>query len=166
MLLQCAPSVTAWSLPSGRPLAGPGGAAPPPPCRFAKQGRRRTFSRAIVAAGLAVALLAAPLAGAAWAEDRSPAQRQTLIDLAYVLGQSHALRQVCAGPADQFWRERMQGLITAEAPDPFFDARLKEAFNTGYASAQAGFPTCSADSRREATKVAAQGRALAAAVAR
>jgi uncharacterized protein (TIGR02301 family) len=100
-------------------------------------------------------------AGAAHAQERSPAQRQALADLAYVLGESHALRQVCAGPGDQFWRGRMQRMIAAEAPDPLFDARLKQAFNTGYAAAQATYPSCDETSRREAERVAQRGRVLA-----
>ncbi len=110
----------------------------------------------------ALALCAHP----ALAQDRTPAQRQALSDLAYVLGESHALRQLCAGADDQFWRDRMQRLLSQEAPDPAFDRQLKDAFNTGFATAQAAFPTCGAESRREAERVAAHGRALAQAAAR
>ncbi|MDR3511725.1 MAG: TIGR02301 family protein [Caulobacteraceae bacterium] len=107
---------------------------------------------------------AAVLAGAvgAAAQERSPADRQTLMDLAYVLGRSHALRQACAGPADQFWRTRMQRLIDTETPDAAFDGRLETAFNTGFAAAQAAFPRCNAAVRREQVRAAERGRALAA----
>lgn len=115
---------------------------------------------------MVLALIGVALATAAQAQDRSPAQRQNLTDLAYVLGESHALRQVCEGPSDQFWRGRMERMLAAEAPDPAFDARLKEAFNTGYAAAQAAFPECDAANRREAARVAARGRVLAGAVGR
>jgi uncharacterized protein (TIGR02301 family) len=119
--------------------------------------------RALIAAVCAALALTAP---ALAQEPRSPEQRQALVDLAYVLGQSHALRQVCAGPGDQFWRGRMERLIAAEAPDPAFDRRLKESFNTGFAAAQSAFPECGPDSRREAAHVAARGRALTGMVAR
>lgn len=119
------------------------------------------------AASLAAAVVLGLIGPApALAQDRSPPQRQAVADLAYVLGESHALRQLCAGTGDQFWRERMQRLLAAEAPDPGFDRRLKEAFNTGFASAQSAFPSCGAESRREAERVAARGRALAQTVAR
>jgi uncharacterized protein (TIGR02301 family) len=98
----------------------------------------------------------------AFAADRSPTDRQTLIDLAYVLGQSHALRQACAGGRDQYWRDRMSRLVATEQPDPDFDRRLKESFNTGFAATQAGFPRCAARTRREEAEAAARGRALAA----
>jgi uncharacterized protein (TIGR02301 family) len=110
-----------------------------------------------------LALLAALalLAGSAAAQDRAPSQRQILVDLAYVIGQSHALRQACAGPADQYWRGRMTRLLQTESPDAAFDRRLKEAFNTGFVAGQSAFPTCSADSKREEVRAAARGRTLA-----
>jgi uncharacterized protein (TIGR02301 family) len=93
---------------------------------------------------------------------RTPAERQTLTDLAYVLGQSHALRQACAGTADQFWRARMRALIAAETPDPAFEGQLKGAFNTGYSGGQAANPRCTPAVRRREAATAARGRALAA----
>jgi uncharacterized protein (TIGR02301 family) len=116
----------------------------------------RLFS-AILA--LMVVLDAAPAAGAA---PRTPAERETLTDLAYVLGQSHALRQACVGTSDQQWRERMRALVATEAPDPAFDAQLKGAFNTGFAAAQAAAPRCTPAVRRGEAAAAARGRDLAA----
>ncbi len=107
------------------------------------------------------------LAPAAWAAPvRSPEERQSLLDLAFVLGRSHALRQACAGPNDQYWRSRMTGLLAAETPDPAFGERLKQSFNTGFAGTQAAFPRCTARVGREETAAAARGRALAASLTR
>ena len=64
---------------------------------------------------IAAAILAALLAAAA--PPRTPDQRQVLVDLAYVLGESHALRAACRGAEDQVWRERMSRLLEVEAPD-------------------------------------------------
>lgn len=82
-------------------------------------------------------------------------------DLAFVLGQSHALRQACEGEADQYWRSRMLQLMQVEAPDQGLKARLSRAFNSGFQSAQASFPSCDAGARAEAARSAARGRALA-----
>ena len=101
-----------------------------------------------------------------FAQDRTPAQRQALTDLAYVLGQSHALRQVCLGAQDQFWRGRMLKMVDAEAPDPAFDTRLHNAFNAGFSSAQAQYPACGPDSRRAEVVAAGRGQALAASLAK
>jgi uncharacterized protein (TIGR02301 family) len=79
-----------------------------------------------------------------------------------VLGESHALRQLCAGFSDQYWRERMQNMVRAETPDADLDRRMKAAFNTGFIAGQSGFPACGRASRREEGRLAERGRALAA----
>jgi uncharacterized protein (TIGR02301 family) len=115
-------------------------------------------------AGAALALLLA--AGPALAQDRAPVQRQTLTELAYVLGESHALRQACMGEGDQYWRSRMSQLLQVETPDEAFDRSLRESFNTGYAAAQAQFPMCDDRSQAEAARLAHRGEALAEAAGR
>ena len=114
-----------------------------------------------LALGSALILPAAPAA----AQDRSPALRQSLVDLAYVLGEAHALRQACQGADDQYWRTRMIKLVDAEQPDAALDRRLKESFNTGFASRQSEFPACSPASHKAAVAVAVHGQQLAAALA-
>ena len=111
-------------------------------------------------------LLALTLATPAMAQDRTPAQRQTLTELAYALGQSHALRQACLGAADQYWRTRMGQLLQTESPDESFERSLRESFNTGYAAAQAQFSACDARSQSEAAQVARRGASLAEAAGR
>ena len=115
---------------------------------------------------ISLMFVVAAFASPAVAQDRPPAQRQTLTDLAYVLGESHALRQACLGPLDQFWRGRMLRMVDAEAPDPAFNTRLHNAFNAGFSSAQAQYPTCGADSRKAEAAAAARGQALAASLAK
>lgn len=118
--------------------------------------------RVPLALSLVLALAAAP----ALAQDRSPALRQALVDLAYVLGESHALRQACEGASDQFWRTRMVRMTEVEAPDETLDRRLKESFNTGFASRQSEFPACSAASRKAEVSASIHGRDIAARLAR
>ena len=110
----------------------------------------------------ALALLAAlSLGGLAFAAPpaRTPEQRQTLVDLAFVLGQAHALHRVCAGKDDDTWRGRMQQVIAAEAPDAAFKARLSASFNTGFLSPDAQAKDCPAAEIAE-RRVAAHGAAL------
>jgi uncharacterized protein (TIGR02301 family) len=113
-------------------------------------------------AALGLALVLGADAASARAADRTPADHQTLTDLAYVLGQSHALRQACEGQADQFWRQRMYRMLQTEQPDQGFDRSLKESFNAGYAAAQTAYPTCTPQSRHAEAKAAEHGRALVA----
>jgi uncharacterized protein (TIGR02301 family) len=117
------------------------------------QGRSSLFKPALLALAMA--------AGPALAQDRPPAERQTLGELAYALGESHALRQVCRGPGDQYWRDRMLRLTQIEAGDPAFDAAIRERFNTGYAAGQADAQNCGPYSRRAEAAAAARGQALA-----
>lgn len=95
------------------------------------------------------------------AQERTPPERQTLVDLAYAIGESHGLRQTCQGAGDQFWRDRMVQLTETEAPEAEFAERLKQAFNSGFASRQAQFPTCSHESRKAELAVARKGEGLA-----
>lgn len=110
---------------------------------------------------LAPMLAGVLIAGPALAQDRGAAERQTLTDLAYALGESHALRQMCAGPNDQYWRDRMLRLTQVEAADQAFDAALRERFNTGFTAGQNAAPLCGALSRRAEAAAASRGQTLA-----
>ena len=102
-------------------------------------------------------LLAAP----ALAQERTPPERQSLVDLAYAIGESHALRQVCNGDGDQHWRDRMAELINTEAADADLEARLKQSLNSGDAARQSQFPSCGPDSRNAEMAVARKGEGIA-----
>lgn len=109
----------------------------------------------------AAALILACLTTSALAQDREPVERQRLLDLAYALGESHALRQTCEGEADQFWRARMVRLTEVEQADQGFDAQMRERFNTGFAARQGEFPLCDVASRKAEQQAARKGQALA-----
>lgn len=109
-----------------------------------------------------LAILLAACATPALAQERTPAERQVLVDLAYVLGESHALRQTCEGAGDMLWRSRMEEMLRVEAADQGFVTRLTLSFNSGYAAGQAGFPSCDAALKTEARRVAARGKQLSA----
>ncbi|HWW25923.1 MAG TPA: TIGR02301 family protein [Caulobacter sp.] len=113
---------------------------------------------------LVLAVLLGP--GPALAQDRSPAERQALLDLAFTLGESHALRQVCEGAGDQYWRARMMRLVEVEKADQAFDAQLRDRFNTGFAAGQGQFTQCGEASLRAEQQAAVKGRTLAARLAR
>jgi uncharacterized protein (TIGR02301 family) len=113
-----------------------------------------------------IALAIVAMGFPAAAQDRSPAGRQDLSDLAYVLGEAHALRQACQGATDQFWRQRMVRLVQTEQPDPGLERRLRENFNTGFAIRQGQFPACTPASRRTESAAMARGRALSERLAR
>lgn len=107
------------------------------------------------------ALLAAPLLSPAWAQERDAGERQRLLDIAYALGESHALRQACQGEGDQYWRARMVRMTEVEQADQAFDAQMRERFNTGFASRRSEYPTCDDASRKAEQQAARRGQALA-----
>lgn len=108
------------------------------------------------------ALVASPLlASAAWAQERDAGERQRLLDLAYVLGESHSLRQVCEGEGDQYWRARMVRLTEVEQADQAFDVQMRERFNTGFAAGRSEYPVCDGASRKAEQQAARKGQALA-----
>jgi uncharacterized protein (TIGR02301 family) len=111
-------------------------------------------------AALVLALTAAGALAVAPSAPRTPDQRQALADLAYVLGEAHALRRLCLGPADAVWYDRMQRLLMIEAPEPSFRAKLASGFNAGFLAAQAEHSACSDASRAAERAAAERGRAL------
>ena len=113
---------------------------------------------------LTALFLALAVVAPAAAQDRTPAARRTLVDLAYVLGQAHGIALVCGGQT-QTWRARMARIRELEAPDAAFDRQLVEGFNGGFIDAQARFPACTRAARAEWTAVAARGRDLSRVIA-
>ena len=114
---------------------------------------------------IALALLTATAAHAQAQPRRPGADRQTVVQLAYALGEAHALRRLCAGAGDATWYARMQRLEAAEGGDETGRRQLVDAFNAGFAGREAEFPACSRRSRTAEQAVAARGRILAARLA-
>lgn len=110
--------------------------------------------RLIIALALAAATPTA-------AQERSPELRQVVIDLARVLGESHALRQVCFGTGDQHWRTRMTSLVDNEQADDLFAKRLQASFAAGVAAGRAAHPDCTSVTREAQAQAAERGRELA-----
>ena len=92
---------------------------------------------------------------------RPGAERQVVVQLAYTLGEAHALHRLCAGPADSTWYARMQRLEAQEALDDAARRQLVDSFNAGFAARQGQFPQCSRRSRTTERQVAQHGAALA-----
>ena len=107
---------------------------------------------------LALALLTAI---PAFAQDRTPSQRQVLLELANVIGQSHSIRQVCNGPDDGFWYERMSNLLKTEDADFEFSERLRAAFNAGFLDSRQRYFACNRITRDAEARLGERGQDLA-----
>lgn len=62
--------------------------------------------------------------------------------LAEILGALHYLRAVCGADEGQKWRNQMQELIDAEAPDGERRRKIVASFNRGYRGFQQTYRTC------------------------
>jgi uncharacterized protein (TIGR02301 family) len=118
----------------------------------------------MIARRLATLLCIAAVAGPACAQDafrRPGVERSVVVELAYTLGEAHALQRLCAGPADATWYARMQRLIAQEAYDASSRRQLVDSFNAGFAASSGEYTACSRRSRGAEAAVAERGRALA-----
>jgi uncharacterized protein (TIGR02301 family) len=106
-------------------------------------------------------ILVIALAGVAVAQDRPADQRQRLLELAYALGESHALRQACEGEGDQYWRARMMRLVQVEHPGAALETQLRERFNAGFVALRGQYPACVEASHKAEAQAARRGQALA-----
>ncbi len=126
-----------------------------------RDGTAMARASGLLALGLVIVLTLAPNRGRGQSMHRSPQARDALVQLAYDLGDAHALHRLCAGPADATWYGRMQQLQAQEAADEGFRRRLVESFNAGFAAGSSEFPACTPQSRAAERAVAARGAALA-----
>jgi uncharacterized protein (TIGR02301 family) len=62
--------------------------------------------------------------------------------LAEILGALHYLRAVCGAKEGQKWRDEMQALLDAEAPDGDRRRKIVAGFNRGYRGFQQTYRTC------------------------
>ncbi|MEM8615789.1 MAG: TIGR02301 family protein [Pseudomonadota bacterium] len=68
---------------------------------------------------------------------------QDVVSLSEVLGKAHAVRLVCNGVTDQYWRTYMQNLLDLEAPyQGGLRTSMVNAFNGGYSATENRFPSC------------------------
>ncbi len=82
------------------------------------------------------------LAAPARAETAPAAFDGDLQRLAEIMGALHYLRAVCGANEGQKWRNEMQALIEAEAPDGDRKRKIVASFNRGYRGFQQTYRTC------------------------
>lgn len=118
---------------------------------------------------IAVALL---VSGPASAQDpvetRIPktAPLHMISELAETLGRAHAVRTLCNGDQDGYWRNYMLTMMSYEASGGPRRAALTDAFNRGYRAQNRETPSCTDSSSAAEARIAARGKELADAIAR
>ena len=94
--------------------------------------------RALLFAFLALIAAGAP----ARAEVAAAPFDGSLQRLSEILGALHYLRDICGANEGQKWRNEMQALVDAEAPQGARRARLIASFNRGFRGYQQSYRTC------------------------
>ena len=80
--------------------------------------------------------------GAPRAQDAAAPFDAELQRLAEILGALHYLRAVCGANEGQKWRNEMQALLEAEAPNGDRRRKIVASFNRGYQGFQQTYRTC------------------------
>lgn len=122
----------------------------------------RTFTK-LLALGTVVLCLTAP---AAAQEQATPAETPTPYDadlqrLAEILGALQYLRTVCKANEGQKWRDQMQALLDAEAPDGERRRKIVANFNRGYRGFQQTYRTCTPAADLAIRRYLAEGARIA-----
>lgn len=101
---------------------------------------RRTMVKRLIA-GVAILLLMAG-APARSIEGGAAPFDSDLQRLAEILGALHYLRALCGANEGQKWRNEMQALIDAEAPNGERKQKIVASFNRGYRGFQQTYRSC------------------------
>jgi uncharacterized protein (TIGR02301 family) len=86
--------------------------------------------------------LALPVQAQAPAQTQPAPYDSDLQRLAEIMGSLHYLRAVCGAKEGQKWRNEMQALIDAEAPEGERRRKIVASFNRGYTGFQQTYRTC------------------------
>ncbi|WP_213271129.1 TIGR02301 family protein [Hyphomonas sp.] len=93
---------------------------------------------------------------------RGPDYFRDAADLAGILGGAHAVRVLCNGNDDQYWRRYMADLLAYEAPEAgSVRSSLVAAFNAGYSETSDAFRVCDGRAVEAEARFARTGEELA-----
>ncbi|MEM9669756.1 MAG: TIGR02301 family protein [Pseudomonadota bacterium] len=121
--------------------------------------------RGLVSAALALCLIGPVHAQSSRAGQDLPTRDQNymrdLVALSEIMGSAHALRVVCNGVDDQFWRSYMQQLLGLEAPNRSgIRASMVDAFNRGYQQEQRLARSCDGATANAEAQYASRGQRI------
>jgi uncharacterized protein (TIGR02301 family) len=105
--------------------------------------------------------------GAAGAEQTAPVlpsdapYMRPMSRLAAILGSMHFLRTLCGDAEAAIWRNKMQELIEAQAPNEADRRRLVASFNSGYRAFESTYRHCTPAARVAVSRYQSEGATLA-----
>ena len=81
--------------------------------------------------------------------------------LAAILGSMHFLRALCGDAEAGIWRDKMQALIVAQAPNEADRRRLVASFNSGYRAFESTYRHCTPAAQVAVSRYQSEGATLA-----
>ena len=81
--------------------------------------------------------------------------------LAAILGSMHFLRTLCGDAEAGIWRDKMQELIAAQAPNEADRRRLVASFNSGYRAFESTYRHCTPAAQVAVSRYQSEGATLA-----
>lgn len=125
--------------------------------------RPKRMATAARTGAIAALLMSASVVANAQSSVRSQDYFRDVTALAEVLGKSHAIRVVCNGRNDQYWRSYMLRLLELEAPyQGGLRRSLVNGFNAGFSWGSDLHPVCDGNAVNAEKAFAAEGRDLSA----
>ena len=134
----------------------------PPPKRRAAPERKPTVPP--------FALPTAPITVTPEAQERPPAAgpggsefppyEEELLRLTEILGAMHYLSDLCQAGDGAVWRDKMEQVIAAEAPQPAWRGRLVDGFNRGYRGFERTYRQCTPSAARAIELYLSEGESL------
>jgi uncharacterized protein (TIGR02301 family) len=113
-----------------------------PPHQRNASSRRIMPRRLLILALVGLLTASAPALTPVWAQEPVAPYDATLQRLAEILGALHYLRGICGANEGQKWRNEMQALVDAEAPNGDRRTRMVASFNRGFRIFQQSYRTC------------------------
>ena len=118
--------------------------------------RTRLIARLAACRALALCFIIGTAGPVAAAPENKPYDEK-LVRLAEILGAVHYLRELCNSNEGQYWRERMQEILTAEGSSALRRAKLTRSFNQGYRSYSRTYITCTPSAQTAINRFLSEG---------
>lgn len=124
--------------------------------------KKKRFHACLLSLALAASTSALPALPQGNLPVRGPDYFRDAADLAGVLGGAHAIRVLCNGNEDQYWRRYMADLLAVEAPEPGnLRSSLVSAFNQTYSQTSDQFRICDGRAVEAEARFARTGEQIA-----
>lgn len=92
--------------------------------------------------------------------EKTPPYEDRLLRLSEIIGSLHFLTLLCKPEDGLLWYNKMQEILTAEAPSQLRRAKLVERFNSGFSGFQATYRKCTPSAETALERYIAEAQAI------